>query len=308
VEHYLAHTWFGGEAFPSWQAGYPGHESLPAFLGCRVDLDFDTGWVHPILLDEAIEYKCLELREDNPRFRHALRAQEHAVREARGKSIPAIVCAFGGSGDMLAWLRGSERLLYDIMDRPDEVLAAEMHLMDLWIRVYDRFYELVREGAEGSTTWYPLWAPGRFYSPQNDFAYMISPGQFRDIFLPGIEKQLAHLDYSIYHLDGVGNFNHLDSLLELPGLNAVQVLPGAGKPSALHYMPELRKIQAAGKNLDIFIAPAEVEQALRDLLARGLFIHTWCATEAEGRELLKKAGQWSSDRARLLVRPGERLL
>jgi hypothetical protein len=296
VEYGHARTFFGGEAFPSWQAGYPGHKSLPAFLGCRVDLDFNTGWVQPILRGANIDCASLKLDENNARFRYALAEQAHAVRQAGGKSIPAICCAFGGSGDTLAWLRGTEKLLLDIIDRPEEVLAAEMRLMDLWIQAYDRFHGMISRAAEGSTTWYPLWAPGRFYAAQNDFAYMISPRHFRKLFLPGIEKQLRHLDYAVYHLDGVGNFNHIDALLELPRLHGIQVLPGAGKPGALHYMPILRKVQAAGKNLDIFIAPGEVASALRELSARGLFIHTSCATEAEARDLLKKAETWSRDR------------
>ncbi|HUS47289.1 MAG TPA: hypothetical protein VM098_04175 [Phycisphaerae bacterium] len=296
VEHAHATTFFGGEALPVWQAGYPGHKNLPAFLGCRVELDFNTGWVRPMLNGEAIDCTSLTLDESNDRCQYALREQAHAVRQSRDKSIPAIAGAFGGSGDTLAWLRGTERLLIDIMDRPDEVLAAEMHLMGLWIQVYDRFYNMIRQAAEGSTTWYPLWAPGKFYAPQNDFAYMISPAHFRKLFLPGIEKQLQYLDYTIYHVDGVGNFNHVDTLLELPKLHALQILPGAGKPSALHYMPVLKKVQAAGKNLDIFIGPDEVAPALRELSARGLFIHTWCRTEDEAKDLLKKAERWSHDR------------
>ena len=294
-EHGHAHTFYGGEAFPVWASGYPGHKCLPAFLGCRVDLAFDTGWVQPMFTGEDFDCSGLALDERNPRFQYAIREQERAAAEARGKSIPAICTALGGSGDSLAWLRGSERLLYDVVDRPGRVLAAEMHLMDLWIQAYDRFYNIAREAAEGSTTWYPLWAPGRFYSPQNDFAYMISPKTFRDLFLPSIEKQLDHLDYAVYHVDGEGNFNHIDALCELTKLRALQILPGTGKPSPLHYMPILKKVQAAGMGLDLFIGPNEVETALRELSARNLFIHTYAGSEDDANRLLKNAEKWSHD-------------
>ena len=96
--------------------------------------------------------------------------------------------------------------------------------------------------------------------------------------------------------DGIAAFSHVDALCELPRLNALQILPGAGKPSPLHYMDVLRKVQSAGRNLHITIAPEEVRPALDALSARGLFIHTWCDDEDSARALLKSAERWSVDR------------
>ncbi len=38
-----AHHFFGGEAFPGWHGGYPGHTSVWAFLGCPITLDACDG-------------------------------------------------------------------------------------------------------------------------------------------------------------------------------------------------------------------------------------------------------------------------
>ena len=290
-----ARTFYGGEAFPVWYPGYPGLRRLAVFLGCPVTVDFQTGWLDPILDGEDIAYEHLDLDETEPHFQSALRLLEHAARESRGRCIPSIG-AFGGSGDTLAALRGTERLLYDVADRPDEVRAADQHLMDLWCRVYDRFHAIIRDAAEGSTCWFGLWSPGKFYAGQNDFSYMISPRTFRDVFLPTIEKQTSFLDHTVYHVDGIGAFAHVDALCDLPRLQALQILPGAGKPSPLHYMPVLKQVQARGKNLHITIPCEEVEDALAGLSARGLFISTSCETEAEARELLTHAAKWSHDR------------
>ncbi|NIA20567.1 MAG: hypothetical protein GWP05_01060 [Anaerolineaceae bacterium] len=291
-----ARTFYGGEAFPVWCGGYPGHTTQASFLGCRVDLDFDTGWVrpHPSLAGEGIDCKDLTIDETGKDFQFQLALLGRGAEEAGGKSIPG-VGAFGGVGDTLAWLRGTERLLYDVLDRPDEVRAAEVHLMDQWCELYDRFYAITREAAEGSTCWFGLWSPGKFYATQNDFAYMISPATFEELFLPALRKQLEFLDHAIHHVDGVGNFAHVDLLCELPKLNGLQILPGAGKPSPLHYMPVLKKVQAAGKNLHIGIAAKEVEAALSELSARGLFISTSCESEEDARDLLRKAEHWSGD-------------
>ena len=288
-------TFYGGEAFPVWDCGYPGREGLGAFLGCPITLAQTTGWVDPILTDEDLDVHGLAVDPANRWWQFTLRSLEFGVERFGGQAIPSIG-AFGGCGDTLAWLRGTEQLLYDCAERPDQVRDADLHLMDLWIEVYRRFHAIIREAAEGSTCWFSLWSPGRFYATQNDFAYMIGPRMFREIFLPTLEKQAQFLDHAVHHVDGEGNFRHLDALLELPRLKAIQILPGAGKPSPLHYMEVLKKVQAAGRNLHISIDAGEVRHALEELSARGLFIDTTCRTETEARALLRDAAKWSRDR------------
>ena len=299
-----ARTFYGGEAFPVWHVGYPGRASHAGCLGSRVELDWGTGWIHthPAMAGETIDYESLRIDESSRALRFQLALLRRGAADAKGKSIPG-VGAFGGCGDTLGSLRGTERLLYDVAERPGEVRAAELYLMDQWCRLYDRYHEITREAAEGSTCWFDLWSPGKFYASQNDFSYMISPRMYEDIFLPALVRQLEFLDHSVYHVDGIGAFVHVDMLCGLDDLQALQILPGAGKPSPLHYMPVLKKVQAAGKNLHISIGPGEVKTALDELSARGLFIQTSCRTEAEAKDLLTKAERWSSDRTVVAVSP-----
>ncbi len=292
-DYTMQSTFYGGEAFPVWTLGYPGHTSIPTFLGCRIDLDFETGWWHPIIQGEGLEevLQC-HVHRDEFWWQFTLKALERAVRESAGRCIPSIG-AFGGCGDTLAALRGTDRLLIDVIERPEEVMAAETYLMEMWCEVYEAFYQIVQTVSGGSTCWFNLWSPGKFYAAHNDFAYMISPKMFRKLFLPIIERQTRFLDHTVYHVDGEGNFLHVEALCELPRLQAIQILPGAGKPSPLHYMPVVKKVQAAGKNLWIELPPEEVQPALAALSARGLFISTRCDTEEQARDLLQGVGRWS---------------
>ena len=294
-EFRLSRTFFGGESFPLWTPGYPGWDFIPAYLGARVDLKEETGWVHPLIEEGELadlDMTSLVIDPENQWWNFAEKMHRFAVTEAHGKSLPGMQ-AIGGSGDTLAGLRSTNRLLFDVMECPEQVRAFEMYLMKQWMEVHDKFHQIIHDAAEGSTSWFPLWAPGRFYPMQNDFSYMISPRMFEDLFLPALEMQSDYLDYSVYHVDGVAAFAHIDAICSLPRLQAIQILPGAGKPSPLHYMDVLKKVQKAGKNLHISIPCEEVETALENLSSRGLFIDTRCGTEEEARTLLHRAGEWS---------------
>ena len=288
------HTFYGGEAFPVWSSGYPGHASMATWLGCPLTLDMHTGWHDPFLNGDTWSLDDIRLNKDDPYYRFQLELLKTAAEASKGKSVPG-VGAFGGCGDTLAAARGTWRLLTDVMDRPELVRQTDLHLMDLWIECYQTFYEIISPTAGGSTCWFPLWSPGKFYASQCDFSYTISPRMFVDLFIPVIERQLDYLDHAVYHVDGIAAFAHVPALCQLPRLQCLQILPGAGKPSPLHYLDVLRQVQAAGKNLHISIPCSEVETALQELSARGLFIATGCATEAEARELLRNAEKWSHD-------------
>lgn len=295
-EYNLSRQFCGGEALPMWSAGYPGIASIPNMLGCPFRLDMETGWHDPLFTDpDGFDIRSLRLDENHPAYQYHMNVLKRAMKETHGKSIPSMGAFYHG-GDTLAALRGTGQLLIDCIERPDVVRDAEDWLMEMWCDFYDRTYAAVNGPAQGSACWFGIWAPGKTYAVSNDFSYNISPAMYRDIFLPAIHRQMDFLDYSIYHVDGTAAFAHVDALCKEPRLHALQILPGAGKPSPLHYMDVLKKVQAAGKGLHIGIPLEEVRPALEQLSARGLYIQTWCRTETEAWQLLKDVERWSVDR------------
>lgn len=288
-DYNIRRTYYGGEAFPVWETG-DGWMQQAAYLGCPVNMDEHSGWLGSILHGESLSDH--DYRELVPQENELQRASENmhicAAKFAKGKSIPAIQ-ALGAGTDVLAALRGTERLLTDCLECPDYLREFDQYLAKQWNDIHDRLYQITCEAAEGSTCWpgVGLWAPGRFYMLQCDFSYMISPEMFIELFLPGIEINANYLDYSVYHLDGVGAFAHVDALCQLPKLNGIQVLPGDGKPSALYYKDILKKVQDAGKNLQIYIAPHEISTALELLSPQGLLLTTWADSEEEAKDLLR---------------------
>ncbi len=297
-EYRMSGTSFLCEALPVWNPGYPGWDMLYAYLGSKVTLKEETGWLDPFMEEGELtdyDYRDIRISPDNHWWKFSQKMHRFAASEAKGRSLAGLQ-ALSGCGDVLAGIRGSGKLLTDLMDCPEYVCEFDQHLVGLWAEAYDVLYEIIRPASEGSTCWFNLWSPGKFYAVQNDFAYMISPKMFEDIFMPGIRMHADHLDHAIYHVDGVGNFAHVDAICSVEGIQALQILPGRGRPSPLHYMDILKKVQAAGKNLHIMISADEVKTALDNLSARGLFIHTYTSSAQEAADLLRCVEKWSVDR------------
>ena len=295
-DYALSRTFFGGEALPMWNAGYPGIASIPTMLGCPFKVDMHTGWHDPLLTNpDGFDIRTMRLDETHGAYQYHMNVLRRAMQESAGKSFPTMGAFFHG-GDTLAALRGSEQLLFDCAERPEVVRDAEDYLMEMWCDFYDRTYAAVNGSVQGSACWMGLWAPGKTYTVSNDFSYNISTAMYQEMFLPAIHRQMDFLDYSIYHVDGVEAFRHVDLLCQEPRLHALQILPGAGKPSPLHYLDVLKKVQRSGKNLHIGLSVEDVKPALELLSARGLYLQVWCRTETEARQLLQNVERWSVDR------------
>ena len=295
-EYEMETTFYGGEAFPLWNAGYPGWDLMQSYLGAPVTLMEETAWIDPILSAGRLtdyNFQDFTIQPQNRWWKFLNRVHHFAVEQSRGRSIPSLQ-DLGSSGDTLAAIRGNEQLLMDLLDCPEYVQQFDFFLMQVWNeQVFEPSYQITCEAAEGSASWDNLWAAGRHYPLQNDFSYMISPRMFRKVFLPTISMQTEYLDYSVYHVDGVGAYAHVDALCDLPRLNALQIIPGAGKPSALHWLDMLKKIQARGKSLQIYIPPEEVELALSELSAGGLWLGVQAENETQARRLIEMAEKLS---------------
>ena len=292
IEHKHRRTFYGAESIPCWDAGFPGHVSLPTFYGCPFKLDWRTGWHQPILTGEELDLSGLKVDRAGRWWRFGDEMLDYARKASAGRSIPSM-CAIYGGGDTLAALRGTERVLFDLMDRPAAVRDAELKLMDDWCEVFSHQVGLLTKDGGQYVSWFGLWAPGRCYPMQCDVSFGISPKSFRECFVPALRKQAEFLDHALYHLDGTGAFPLLEELLRIERINAIQVYPGTGKPSPLHYIDVLRKVQRAGKGLHISISAEEVEPALDLLSSRGLCIDTQARTEKEARALIDLAGRKS---------------
>jgi hypothetical protein len=93
------------------------------------------------------------------------------------------------------------------------------------------------------------------------------------------------MEYPLYHLDGIGALPHLDMLLELPNLRAIQWVPGAGKERLAQWYDVIRKILGARKSVQVFAQVDEVDDLIANVGTRGLLI----SVSGSEEELIKLA-------------------
>ncbi len=284
---YLPQWWFGGEAFP---VMCPVSVQIPAVLANYLGspLHFEgttTGWCEPIIEDWG---QCPELRfdEGSPWYRKSVALLRRGGQAAQGKCLLSAP-GFNGPGEILAQLRGSERLAMDLMDNPEPVHEALGTINRLWLDYWERMNAIIHEYVPGYLFWMNIWSERPATDLQVDFSIMISNEMFREFFLPHVAQQTEWVERTIYHLDGPGAARHLDSLLELPKLTGIQWVPGAGAPPMSEWMDLLKRVQKAGKLLYIACLPREVEKLVRGLRPEGLLLTTHAKTVQEGEELLR---------------------
>jgi hypothetical protein len=139
-----------------------------------------------------------------------------------------------------------------------------------------------------------IWSELPVTDLQSDFSTMISSEMFDTYFFPFIAKQTEMVQRTIYHLDGPGALKHLDSLLDLPHLDGIQWVPGAGTKPAVEWISMLKRIQETGKLVYIYCSKSHVRRLLEDLNPEGLMLVVDdCSSVDDAQKLLQDVEVWS---------------
>lgn len=266
----LEKTYFAGDAFP-YVFPYFGTGGHAKYFNDDIPVAYqkDTIWIHPYL-ESCADLKPVDVTKSRF-FRRELEIMEYLVRESRGHYFVSMPdnC---GSYDALAQLRGTDNLLMDMLDEPEEVKQAAGYVVDALRDSSRLMFDAIRENNLGGSThsWLNLHSKGRIMQLQCDLSVMISADLYDEFIMEELRSTLAFLDNAIYHIDGQEQIRHLDLLLSLPQLNMCQWTPVAGQPDIVHFIPVLQRIQAAGKGLSIVISKKFVKPLIENLSPKGL--------------------------------------
>ena len=278
-----------GDALPS---AYPnlGPEIFNAFLGMELEFGEDTSWSIPNLHDWS-GIDAIAFDPSNAYWRATEAITDALLARGRGKFYTGLT-DFHPGGDAAAAFRDPQQLNIDLLESPDEVKRLLRHVTDIYLRVFDRSWDKLRAAGQATTSWPGIVSTRKWYVPSNDFSCMISPGMFDEFFLPGLTEECRALEASVYHLDGPDALRHLDSLLGIRELNAIQWVYGAGHGRSSDWLPVYKRCQAAGKGLQLNLEAGEIDLFMEQLRPEGLYISTWVGSREEGDALLRKVSRW----------------
>lgn len=287
---HISNTHYIGEAFPAFWPNL-GPDVLAAVIYAELEFGEDTSWSVPLLKDWGLVPE-LAVQPENEYTKTILALTRLALEVGQGKFLVGLT-DIHPDADLAAALRDPQQLCLDLLNEPEQVKQLLAQLRSAFFDFYNLAYDLIRgHGQTVTTSWLPLAAEGRYYIPSNDFSCMVSNRMFREFFLEAIIEQVEWLDRSIYHLDGPNALQHLDCLLEIEKLDAVQYVWGAGNGRATDWIPTFQKIQDAGKNLWIPFEADELDTLMNALKPEGTMLAGWMSCLEEAASVLEKIALW----------------
>jgi hypothetical protein len=288
-EHQLENSTFNAETFPIFWPNL-GPEVYTAFYGVELEYKEVTSYAKPIIEDWS-RLDSLKLDLNNPYFKKIEEMTKAALERNEGKYLVGYTDLHPGM-DCAAAFREPELLCLDLLMEPDNV----KHLVDISSRdfqfVFDHFDKMLKAKNQLSVTWMGIPSFGKMHIPSCDFSSMIAPEQFEEFVLPFIKEEIKPMSHNVFHLDGKGVANHVDMLLELPEINAIQWVQGVGDDlPIMQWVPFIKKIQAAGKSVVVDLALSELEPFMAEVDPKGILLCINAEVEIQN-DIIQKVEKW----------------
>ena len=293
VDDYLASIRgrvFHGETFPVFSPNL-GPNVYAAFHGAELEFGEVTSWVHHCIDDEFANLPNLKFNRANAYYQKIGELTRIALEKCPNRFMVGYT-DLHGSLDCVADWRDPQLLCMDLIDAPDKVHEMVALADEAFLPLFDHYDDVLKAHGQLSATWIGIPSRGKFHIPSCDFTSMISPDAFEAFYLPSLLREVRHMTHNVFHLDGKGLLRHLDRILEIPEIQAIQWVHGVGSDAPImQWLPVIEKIQAAGKGVMVDLQPAELEPFIAATRPEGLYL---CipAQESIQPDILKRLEKW----------------
>ena len=281
------HKTFVAETFPVFEPNL-GPDIVSTLFGLNLEFEPSTSWGSPTV--ESVEQiLAIQPNFEAPLWKAVMRLQQMGLEAGKGRWI-TLFTDLHPNIDVLSALMGPEATCMAVADDPDLVAKGVRHVTAGCLEAYERQIEpLEREGLPIGC-WMNAFSRVRTHAPQCDFSAMIGPHFFRQSILPSIREEMAKAERNIYHLDGPSALHHLDALLDVPEIDAIQWVYGAGNGPARKWRHVYRRILDDGKAIRIEAQDVEDIRCLsQEFGAKGVwFVANFSAPDPEAAERLLK--------------------
>ena len=285
----LEKTEFLGETFPVY---WPNLSALVynLFLGQEAVFDDVTAWTHPCI-EDLENFAAPKVQWDGKYFKTIEAMTQRALDCAEGKFLVGYTDMYAGI-DCAAMLRGTEQFCLDLLLHPGPLKRLIDAVFEEYPKVYNHFDRILKEHNQLSVTWMNLPSFETFNVLACDFATNISPQHFAQFCMPVLCKEAKLFRHNVFHMDGVGVARHIDAILTLPNLHAVQWVQGYGvHEPIMQWIPLIKKIREAGKSVIVDLKMHELDEFMKKVDPAGIML--WVPAEPnEQKDVLERVQRW----------------
>jgi len=250
---------------------------IPSLAGAGFSYNEHTSWSIPVA-DRIEEVKVAAFDPHHPRYEAYLRRLEPLLTNWSWTTYLPSLADYLGPMDILSGLLGPEALAYSMADNPDAVRDRARAAADFWRTALNYETELHRQAGltEGVTDVFSTWLPGRGVRFSEDFSALVGERHFREFFIEADAAAIAGLDSAFLHVHSAA-LACLPAILDVPNLCAIELSNDPNGPSLDALISAGKRVQAAGKSVQISnwehpLTDAEIKHLVGSLDPRGLCI------------------------------------
>ena len=265
---------------------------LEAMLGSRVQVGEDAIWA----LEGGFEYAdldALNLSSDNPWRRKYLEFVATLNDRFRDR-CPVGQPILRGVSDMIAALRGSSQMIFDLYDQPEQFQRLAGRCTDLLIALIAEQQGITGPFAEGyEVEQLALWAPGKIIRMQEDGSAFFSPSLYVQHLQGEDERQASAFPYNVIHLHSSSLFL-LDDILNVESLKCIQINKDVGGLEVGKMLPFFKQVQKHGKRLLIRgkLDNSDLTLLRNELSPNGLYLQIVVENPAETKRFREFFQPW----------------
>jgi hypothetical protein len=280
---------FYGETFPVFWPNL-GPNVYAAFHGLELEFGEVTSWIRHAVHNWD-DLRLLEFDRQNEYFQGIEDLTRVALEKCPGQFMVGYT-DLHGSLDCVADWRDPQQLCLDIVDSPEKIHAMLRLANENFLPVFDYYDELLKAQGQLSVTWMGTPSRGKMHIPSCDFSALISTEAFCEFYFPTLQHEVRHMTHNIFHVDGVGVLRHLDAILSVPQIQAIQWVQGVGDYlPIMQWLHVIKKIQAAGKGVLVDLQLDELEPFVSAMKPDGLYLCI-AAEEKIQPDILKRLANW----------------
>lgn len=294
-ERKIKSTYFAAEAVPHTLVGIQGG-AIAAFLECELEFRPETYWFKPVI-DDWESYKFGFDPQESKWWKFTRELTSRMVEAGKDKYLVDLP-DFQSDMDSLSDMRGAEKLCLDLYSHREKIKEALNYIFNVYKLTFTEIHKILTRHTNITSHWMGLISDKKHDVLQADFLALISPKMAEEFVIPNIRKEADFLERSIFHLDGPDAVDKLDLLLDIDKLDAIQWVPGANSPTAVHWLPMLKRIQNREKVLWICSPAGEVKELVNNLESKGLIIAVdGFKNEQEADEFVNQVEKWCKEKS-----------